>query len=145
MLLLHVDDMLVASSDLNKLEEIKGKLSEVFEVSDLGEPKSFLGMTIERDRKKSRMKIHQESYIEKILIRINMHESTKYDTPMVTSQVASQNKKSKIQSSQNSGTNKLPKIPHHEAVGNLLNAAGTPPGHNLCCQSSINATVRTYT
>ncbi len=108
-LLLHVDT-LVASNDPNKLEEIKGKLSEVFEVSGLGEPKSFLGMTIERDRNKSRMKIHQESYIENILRRFNMHESTKHDTPMVTSQAAKQNKKSKVQLSQNSGTNKLQKI-----------------------------------
>ncbi len=48
-----------------------------------------------------------------------------HNTPMVRSLVANQNKKLKTQSSQDSGTNTWPKLPHYEAIGSLLCATGT--------------------
>ena len=50
-LLIYVYDMLIASNDSKKLDEFKEKLMNAFEMSDLGEPETFLGMNIERDRK----------------------------------------------------------------------------------------------
>ena len=44
--LLYVDDMLIASNDKKKLEEIKVHFSKSFRMKDSGEPKSFLGMII---------------------------------------------------------------------------------------------------
>lgn len=63
-----MDDILLAgNNDKDTLEEIKTKPSEVFEMSDLEEPKHFPGMSIEQDRNKGWTKIHQSLYIEKIL------------------------------------------------------------------------------
>ena len=49
-ILLYVDDMLIASNSKEKLEEIKNCLGKAFEMKDLGEPKSFLGISIERNK-----------------------------------------------------------------------------------------------
>ncbi|XP_044596960.1 uncharacterized protein LOC123273585 [Cotesia glomerata] len=45
---LYVDDMLIASNDSEKLDQIKTHLARAFQMKDLGEPKQFLGMTIQR-------------------------------------------------------------------------------------------------
>lgn len=47
-LLLYVDDMLIASNYLARLNEVKRGLNEAFKMTDLGEPKNFLDMNTER-------------------------------------------------------------------------------------------------
>ena len=44
MLILYVDDTLLAGNDKEKLKEIRKKLSIVFKMKDLVEPENFLGM-----------------------------------------------------------------------------------------------------
>ena len=51
LIVLYVDDMLIARNDRAKLEEVKNRLSNVFKMKDLEEPKIFLGMKITRNRK----------------------------------------------------------------------------------------------
>ena len=98
MLILHVDDILLAGNDKQKLEEIREKLSLVFKMKDLGEPDNFLGMRIIRDRQNKTLALKQTEYTEKILERFNMTEFKTQRTPMVTSQV----KNSELRSKQNS-------------------------------------------
>ncbi|GKC57814.1 retrovirus-related pol polyprotein from transposon TNT 1-94 [Tanacetum coccineum] len=45
-LLLYVDDMLVAGSDVTKIKKLKRKLSQKFKMKDLGPAKQILGMSI---------------------------------------------------------------------------------------------------
>jgi len=92
---LYVDDMLIASNDLEKLNEVKIRLSNVFEMKDLGEPKNFLGMTIQRNRSKREILIHQADYTERMLEKFNMEGSNPKDTPMETRQVSNRNKRRK--------------------------------------------------
>lgn len=49
-LLLYVDDMLIAGARMEDINDIKMKLSKVFEMKDLGEAKQILGMRISRDK-----------------------------------------------------------------------------------------------
>ena len=56
-ILLYVDDMLIASNNNEKLEGIKNFLGKAFEMKDLGEPKSFLGITIERNKEEKSLLI----------------------------------------------------------------------------------------
>ena len=51
-LVLYVDDILLASSDVNLLLEIKKFLSSKFDMKDLGEASFVLGIEIHRDRAK---------------------------------------------------------------------------------------------
>ncbi|CEG39832.1 reverse partial [Plasmopara halstedii] len=46
---LNVEDMILASSSLKILEEIKQALSERFEMTEMDQPKNFLGIKMEQD------------------------------------------------------------------------------------------------
>ena len=46
MLILYVDDILLAGNEKEKLEEIREKLCLIFKMKYLGEPENFLGMRI---------------------------------------------------------------------------------------------------
>lgn len=80
--------MLLASNDNKKLKEVKTELMNSFEMIDLGEPKNFLGMNIKRDTKA--MTITQEKYIDKILTKFGFDNKFPQNTPMITRQVANQ-------------------------------------------------------
>ena len=51
-LVLYVDDILLASSDVNLLLETKKFLSSKFDMKDLGKASFILGIEIHRDREK---------------------------------------------------------------------------------------------
>ena len=53
-LLLYVDDMLVAGSNMQEINVLKRKLANSFAMKDLGAAKQILGMRITRDRKISK-------------------------------------------------------------------------------------------
>lgn len=92
-LILYVDDMLIASNDREKLLNIKTKLKEVFEITDLGEPQDFLGMKIRRDRRTKSMTITQTDYIERILENYDFSDIHPKYTSMVTRQVSNRERK----------------------------------------------------
>jgi hypothetical protein len=73
-LVLYVDDILLASSDKNLLFETKGFLSSNFDMKDLGDSSYVLGIEIHRDRTRGMLSLSQKVYIEKVLKRYNMHE-----------------------------------------------------------------------
>ena len=58
-LLLYVDDMLIASKDKNKINNLKLSLKSEFEMKDLGEARRILGMEIIRNRKHFELKLTQ--------------------------------------------------------------------------------------
>ncbi|KAL1189498.1 Retrovirus-related Pol polyprotein from transposon TNT 1-94 [Cardamine amara subsp. amara] len=66
-LLIYVDDMLVAARDMKVISKLKQKLSEKFEMKDLGAAKKILGMEIVRDRVKGTLTLSQEGYLSKVL------------------------------------------------------------------------------
>ena len=74
MVKLYVDDMLIVSNNSEKSEKIKNHLSTVFQMKDLGEPKTFSGMTIQKNREERSLVIHQSEYTEKVLEKFNMKE-----------------------------------------------------------------------
>ena len=92
-LLLCVDDMLIASNDAVKLKQLKANLMREFEMTYLGEPREFLGFKIRRDREKQVLKVNQNSYIEKILKRFGFTEMHPQNTPIVTDQVINRKRK----------------------------------------------------
>ncbi|GJT27804.1 transposable element [Tanacetum coccineum] len=66
-LLLYVDDMLIASQSLDKIEKLKTQLKSEFEMKDLGEAKMILGMDIVRDRKLRKLCLTQKQYLRRVL------------------------------------------------------------------------------
>jgi hypothetical protein len=49
-LLLYVDDMLVAGSDMNEIKKLKMQLYSEFDMKNLGAARQILGMRIIRDK-----------------------------------------------------------------------------------------------
>jgi hypothetical protein len=65
-LVLYVDDILLASSDKNLLHEIKEFLSSNFDMRDLGDASFVLGTESHRDRTKGVFGLSQKTF-EKVL------------------------------------------------------------------------------
>ena len=73
-LILYVDDILLASSDLGLLHETKRMLSNNFDMKDLGEASFVLGIEIHRNRSCRLMGLSQRTYVDRILERFNMQQ-----------------------------------------------------------------------
>jgi hypothetical protein len=73
-LVLYVDDIPLASSNKNMLNETKSFLPSNFDMKDLGDASYVLGIEIHRDRTKGVLVLFQKSYIDKVLKRYNMHK-----------------------------------------------------------------------
>ena len=75
-LLLYVDGMLVAGSNMQDINVLKIKLAKSFAMKDLGVAKKILGMRITRDRKNRKLTLSQGEYIEKVFHRFRMQCKT---------------------------------------------------------------------
>ncbi|KAE8671438.1 Casein kinase I isoform delta-like [Hibiscus syriacus] len=73
-LLLYVDDMLVAGPNKDHIEELKAQLAREFEMKDLGSTNKILGMQIHRDRSNRKIWLSQKNYLKKILSRFSMQD-----------------------------------------------------------------------
>jgi len=117
-LVLYVDDILLASSDKNLLYETKGFLSSNFDMKDLGDASYVLGIEIHRDRSKGALGLSQKAYIEKVLKRYNMHKCSSTAAPVVKG-----DKFGQFQSPRNQlEIDQMRTIPYASAVGNLIYA-----------------------
>jgi transposase InsO family protein len=117
-LVLYVDDILLASSDMGLLHETKKFLAKNFEMKDLGEASFVLGIQIHRDRSRGILGLSQKSYIEKVLKRYGMQDCKPGDTP-----VAKGDKFSLNQCPKNDFEKReIHKIPYASVVGSLMYA-----------------------
>jgi len=67
-LLLYVDDILIASNSKSEVEKLKYELSREFEMKDLGAANRKLGIEIKQDRKRNCC-ICPRSYISEKLLK----------------------------------------------------------------------------
>eukprot|EP00268_Persea_americana_P008443 TRINITY_DN13266_c2_g1_i1.p1 TRINITY_DN13266_c2_g1~~TRINITY_DN13266_c2_g1_i1.p1 ORF type:complete len:162 (+),score=31.92 TRINITY_DN13266_c2_g1_i1:438-923(+) len=117
-LLLYVDDMLIASNDVNEVKNLKLQMSKCFATKDLGPAKKILGMNIERDRKHGKLWLSQYHNISKVLERFNMN-----DCKSVSTTLADHFKLSKQESPKNKADRiKMQNVPYTSAVGSSMYA-----------------------
>lgn len=83
-LLLYVDDIIVAGSNMLKIGEIKSYLKEEFEMEDNGELNYFLGLEITYDRTVDKLLVYinQTQYLENVLKKFNMESCKAISTPI---------------------------------------------------------------
>ena len=79
---LYVDDLLIASSRTSELLAIKRRLTQQYEMEDMGEANFILGIDIKRDRANRSISIGQSTYINTLLTRHGMAECNPSSTPM---------------------------------------------------------------
>ena len=82
-LILYVDDILLACSDVSLLLETKKFLSLKFDMKDLGEASFVLGIEFHQDRRKGVLGLSQKAYIEKVLKKFSMHKCSPSSAPIV--------------------------------------------------------------
>ena len=77
----YVDDILLASKDVDRINDIKTSISRCFDVKDMGLLHHFLGMKVVRDSAKSSIWIGQPSYTKNILVKFGMENSKPNKVP----------------------------------------------------------------
>ncbi|KAG5666425.1 hypothetical protein PVAND_014454 [Polypedilum vanderplanki] len=80
-LIIHVDDILIAGSDLEIISQTQAKLSKHFQVKDLGTVKFFLGIAINQDEE-GNFFINQENYIKKIVSEASLSDAKPSKIPL---------------------------------------------------------------
>ncbi|GJZ97607.1 retrovirus-related pol polyprotein from transposon TNT 1-94 [Tanacetum coccineum] len=115
-LLLYVDDMLVAGPNKDRISKLKAQLAREFKMKDLGPANKILGMQIHRDRVSRKIWLSQKSYVKKILQRFNMQDCKPISTPFATNIKLS----SKMSPSSEKGRMKMSRVPYASAVGSLM-------------------------
>lgn len=81
---IYVDDILIIGSSEKAICDLKQKLSSEFEMRDLQEVRSFLGVNIQRDRERGVMVFEQKAYVKSILERFGMTNCKPSVIPMET-------------------------------------------------------------
>jgi hypothetical protein len=81
-LILYVDDILLAANDKSLLHDVKRFLSESFEMKDLGDASYVIGIEIFRDRKEGILGLSQKGYINKVLERFGMDKCSSGPVPI---------------------------------------------------------------
>lgn len=78
-ILIWVDDLVIAASDEGALKAVKEMLAVKFQMKDLGRLKNFLGITF--DQCNGRVTMSQQSYVDKLLDRFDMQDCKPRSTP----------------------------------------------------------------
>lgn len=78
----YVDDIILAARNEKQLKRIKEKLSNKFNIKDLGELKYFLGMKVEQSKGSGSVWIGQPAYTKNLLKRLGMQDSKPIHTPV---------------------------------------------------------------
>ncbi|MCO5613145.1 hypothetical protein L7F22_067421 [Adiantum nelumboides] len=117
-LVLYVDDMLLAGKEKSTLDALKEQLNTAFSMKDLGDAEHILGMRINRLRDQHTLYLSQEKYIEKVLDRFNMADAKPLGVPLQPC-----TKLSKADSPQDvQATNDMKGVPYASACGSLMYA-----------------------
>jgi hypothetical protein len=117
-LLLYVDDMLVAGSNMQDINVLKKKLANSFAMKDLGAAKKILGMRITRDRKNRKLTLSQGEYTEKVLERFRMQNAKLVSTPLANHFKLTKEMCPKTQEE----IEYMSRVPYSSAVGSLMYA-----------------------
>lgn len=115
-LLLYVDDMLIAGPNKGRIQELKAQLAREFEMKDLGPANKILGMQIHRDKNNRKIWLSQENYLNKILRRFNMQDCKPISTPLPVNFKLSSN----MSPSNEAERREMSRVPYASAVGSLM-------------------------
>lgn len=80
-LLVYVDDLLIASPTESLIEEVKQFLHQQFTIKDLGPATYFLGLEISRT--KEGIALTQQKYIQDMIVTAGLQDATIVQTPLI--------------------------------------------------------------
>jgi hypothetical protein len=117
-LILYVDDILLASSDVSLLLENKRFLSSNFDMKELGEAWYVQRIEIRQDRRKRVLGLSQKAYLENVLKKFSMHACNPMLAPIVKGDkyVSFQSPKNQYEIDQ------MKSVSYASAIGSLMYA-----------------------
>jgi hypothetical protein len=124
--LVWVDDVLLASRELEAAKKVAAALSEAFKVHVIGEPEKFLGMKIDRDREAGTIKLSQGKYIKDMVTKYGMTDAKPKSVPLPPN--------TKLTRQDDSELLDTTKYGYSELVGSLLYAS-------VCTRPDISQSV----
>jgi hypothetical protein len=119
--------MAVAGKDFSKIISFKNDLTHEFDLTDLGEIHYILGLLVTQDRVNRHIYLNQTGYIETILKRFGMAESTPVNIPLATNHNLSLEQCPKNAEELEAYQKYLKGINYLSMVGSLLYATQTRP------------------
>lgn len=112
MLSVYVDDLLIASNSLPRLEQFKLNLARCFEMKDMGLAKFVLGIEIVRCSSTGSISINQRAYSESLLDRHGMADCKPVDTPL--------DPNIKLVKATEGSSMSIPAVQYQAAVGGIM-------------------------
>ena len=82
LLAMHVDDGLAGCTSSDFLTFIKGEIKKAFGIKDLGPLRTFLGVQFERNLETCELWIHQEMFIDSLLLEYELTNCNAVKTPL---------------------------------------------------------------
>jgi len=82
LLAMHVNDGLAGCTSMALLTFIKGKIKKAFGIKDLGPLRVFLGVQFERNLETCELWIHQEMFIDSLLLEYELVNCNPVKTPL---------------------------------------------------------------
>src|SRR5205085_5766999 len=79
---IYVNDLILLTKMVKRIDELKKKLSERFQMTDYGELHHFLGLTVNRDQQRHTLTLDQENYARGIITKFGMAEYKGVTTPL---------------------------------------------------------------
>lgn len=112
----YVDDILIASKSIHRLHKLKEILGFKFQMNDLGPVNDILGINIERSKPTGEIKLSQKRYITDILQRFEMENCRPMSTPLETNQKLT----NRVESNSENEKGNMKHKPYRELIGCLI-------------------------
>ena len=80
-LIVYVDDILIAGSSLSSCNSVASEIAQKVEIVNKGEIRSFLGLNVVRNYPQHAISISQPGYIDRLLAKYNMTNAKSASTP----------------------------------------------------------------
>jgi hypothetical protein len=109
--LVYVDDILIAAKEKAQIEKIKKGLMAKFDSRDLGEAKLFLGMVISRDRNKRLLRLSHEVMVKNLVTKFGLGDARDKSVPIHVSVHLSKEEGELLD---------LSRFPYPELIGSLM-------------------------
>ena len=84
-LVIYVDDIILFTNNMESKNYIKDELKKQFKIKDLGDINYYIGIHVERDRKKGVIYLDQKKYIHEVLNKYGMSDCKSVKTPIDSS------------------------------------------------------------
>ena len=123
-LVVYVDDIIIAGSSLDRINDVKQAFNKKYKMKDLGQLEFVLGVQVDINKDKGTIRLSQRQYVLDMLASFGLHDCNPSKTPLSAGTYLSRQDCPTTET----GKREMEKYRYREAVGSLLWLAnGTRP------------------